>query len=112
MRPTTNIEALSREFCELAGIELRDHCATCMSASHLCRDCSLRGKLIPDFTNAREVLRVMRGREDYHSFVKLLGCASIDFNDGVGTYFIPDTLMLDITGLLLAEAVECMRGKR
>lgn len=106
-----NVDAISHEFCELAGICWHERSTHPMCAG-TCHKCAQVYKHNPDFTDAREVLRVMRERGDYHDFVKLFGCASIDFNDGVETYFIPDTLIIDTTGLLLEEAVGWMRGRK
>lgn len=97
----------NKRFAELAGIlystvrhpigckceEMRFHC--------------------PDFTDAREVLRVMRVREDWYKFVNRIGSRYYrdENGDQIKDDVIPIDLVIDTTGLLRDEAIRWMEGK-
>lgn len=107
-----NIEALSREFCELTGIEFAEYwwrpkcqgevsparvtfdekCDTCMN--------HVEWKEMPDLSDAREVLKVMREKDGWLEYIEK-------------RYACQDLIMfvLNRTGLLLKEAVEWMKGR-
>ena len=94
-----DIEALSREFCELTGIcwhEINDPCLDVY-----CKKCRSSSAINPDFSDAREVIKVMRKRGELRQFLYTLAIAPY--------YFVKSDLIEDTTGLLLKEAVEFMR---
>ena len=71
----------------------------------------------PDFTDAREVLKVMKEREDWFDFAvylrargkaTIISCAT---TSGVDRLHIDITLMIDETGLLRDEAIRFLEGR-
>ena len=71
----------------------------------------------PDFTDAREVLKVMKEREDWFDFAvylrargkaTIISCAT---TSGVDRLHIDITLMTDETGLLRDETIKFLEGR-
>lgn len=123
MTDKPDIEALSREFCELTGKEwhelevsneplLRCVCGFATKFPSVLFDHCYKSNTNPDFSDAREVLKVMRARckNDYEfsSFLFSLKCP--------GTYAICLKSFIDLieddTGLMLKEAVEWLRKEK
>lgn len=87
MTTNINIESLSREFCELTGKVWHEKTFP---------ECGVSN---PDFSDAREVLGVMRKRSYWYKFYQYLCQQSkADWVD-----------LVIISGLLLKEAVEFLR---
>ena len=86
-----NISELSREFHELIGAWVK----------------------LADPSDAREIIRVMRERDDYYKFVERIG-GSVDWErqERNWWYAIPDKYVVNTTGLLLQEAVRFMRKEK
>ena len=61
---------------------------------------------IPDFTDAREVLKVMREREDWLGFLNTVGL----YHSGI--YAVEVKYLLDTTGKLRDMAIEWMEAER
>lgn len=98
---------LSKRFCELVGICWHEwdyyELLTLHETQFKCRRCHelrINDRSHPDFSDPREVLRVMRGREDFRLFPCVAGDGDIHID-----------LILDTTGLLLKEAVSYLEGK-
>jgi len=117
---TSEIESLSREFAKLVGIEWHDvekkrwndyppkdciyYCDTCQTHFPE-RELSLHNN--PDFTDAREVIAVMRLLPDYEKFYAAIGSYySREFHA-----WMHREDLLTTPGLMLKEAVEWMKGK-
>ena len=62
----------------------------------------------PDFTDAREVLKVMMAREDYGAFMESLRQKADRLGIGSMAYMVD--LLTDETGLLLDEAIAYLEG--
>jgi hypothetical protein len=120
-----NIESLSQEFCELTEIESEPYwwCPHCLTEKfphqvtyyEKCTVCNSAVEWIdsPDFTDPREVLKVMMKRGDWPLFRQRIGMWGSAWPIGKkikSTTVIDVDLILDYTGLLLKEAVEFLRG--
>jgi len=106
----------NKRFAELAGICTHENIwhdpkeLPEMTFYDKCLDC---GKLLrniddPDFTDAREVLKVMMEREDYYVFLKYINAVV----DKHGIWCIEIPLILDTTGKLRDLAIEWMEKER
>ncbi len=94
----------NRRFAELAGICFHEQIN---SQTLQCKHCG-ESMLFPwqqnkDFSIPIEVLKVMREREDYGSFRRLLICTFFD------DFYAP---ILDTTGKLRDLAIEFMEGRK
>lgn len=113
------IEELSRRFCELTGIKMVEYwwCPKCSEGLSLknvtfdekCDTCFSHAVWVegPDFTDAREVLWIMRERDDWSEFALL----RLAIDEITANWAIPQKYMLDTTGLLLREAVEFLEAQ-
>lgn len=101
----------NRRFSELAGI-----CKTCDD-----KVCTLDPDCCTDYTDPREVLRVMMEREDWPEFVEKIGITYYTRETWGGNpdtafdkehYAIVLDLILDTTGRLRDMAIEWMEGRK
>ena len=92
----------NRRFSELAGI-----CKTCDD-----KVCTLDPDCCTDYTDPREVLRVMSKREDFSRWVAQINALSIDEDGDLIDNAIPVDLILDTTGKLRDLAIKWMEGRK
>ena len=114
---TSEIESLSSEFAKLAGIEPRAYwwCSHCLSEKspvqvtyyEKCTYCGNHVEWIegPDFTDAREVIKVMRENDMIHKFAENQGWPCKD-----GHYCVP-LHYIYTTGLLRDEAIRFLEER-
>lgn len=113
------LESLSRKFCKLVGIEPREYwwCSHCLSEKspvqvtyyEKCTYCGNHVERVegPDFTDAREVIAIMRLLPGYEKFYAAIGSY---YNREFHAWMHREDL-LATTGLMLKEAVEWMKGR-
>jgi hypothetical protein len=99
----------NQRFAELAGIHWHEYYVRSTfnpitgSQTFYC-ECGEDVSKNPDFTDAREVLKVMREKEDWKVFLSKIRCDAMSIWDDV----VPVDLILDTTGQLRDLAIEWM----
>jgi hypothetical protein len=91
----------NRRFAELAGIEPEQRCSYATGEYY---------ELYPDFSDPIEVLKVMRGRDDFNKWVAKINAFSLDEDDVLIDNAIPVDLLLT-PGALRDKAIQWMEAE-
>lgn len=107
----------NKRFAELVGVDpsCSDRVMGCSSRiggkpKKQCAEIGCDDLIYPDFTDAREVIKAMRGRKDFHIFQTNLITNKLAVGDSITNYWCG--MFTDTTGLLRDEAIKFLEEKR